>query len=668
MRHYTCVPLGNRIRGSKDLRAEIEKYSNSTNERKQMSIKTIKQRIALVAVTALTAGMFTVVSAPVANAALGGNQGAGSFVIDIDAPVGTADPTVSTTLGAGTSRGWVADTSASLATTVSGGNATSINLGQAKTGTILPGAKLSFQASSGVAGATSDGISIVVTGGTLGSLTATTTNIRADAAAGTGILLAGDLRAASIIGAATGTSQNAFEQTTIAGLFTASSTVGTVATIAAYSGSGIINTDTRTSGALLGIWTLTVVAAGAGGSYDATNSTVTQQACVAKTTAASGTNAFDTTSRCANGRNGVVYAAIKDAYGAAVTSGTLTATATGGSLVTIQNSTPTAGDNYSPTAAFSSVTPGANNYITVTQPVANTAGSSTVTLTHNGVTIGTKTINWAGDAATIVVDTVNSATIIRNGTNDVTSARPQLGAVFYAVKDAAGNVISTTTRPTISNDSGSMVGATISTSTGTGATQGILTQSLGLGYGVDNINLPSSSQAANRGAGSYKLKWLKADGTPIYSQEVKVTVSYSASGLPHTFSASWDKSSYVPGEIAELTIALKDAYGNAMADQTFLTGVSIITGSNNTTVGGECTAASFTTKGAKVCKFSIGNTAGSYAYSVALSTDTSQSAAVGTLKVTDGAVSNAEVLKSIVALIASINKQIAALQKLILKR
>jgi hypothetical protein len=36
--------------------------------------------------------------------------------------------------------------------------------------------------------------------------------------------------------------------------------------------------------------------------------------------------------------------------------------------------------------------------------------------------------------------------------------------------------------------------------------------------------------------------------------------------------------------------------------------------------------------------------------------------------VTDGGVSNAEVLKSIVALIASINKQISALQKLILRR
>ena len=636
-----------------------------------MSIKTIKQRIALVAVTALTAGMFTVVSAPVANAALGTNQAAGSLVIDIDAPVGTADAAAATTLGGGTSRGWVADTSATLAMTASTGNATSINQGQAKTATVLPGAKLSFQASSGVSAATSDGISIVVTGGTLGSLTATTANTR-DAVA-SGILLSGDLKAATIIGAATATSQNTFEQTTLAGIFTASSTVGTVATIAAYSGPGIINTDTRTSGSLLGIWTLTVIAASAGGSYDATNSTVTQQACVLKTAAASGTNAFDTTSRCANGRNGVIYASIKDAYGAQVTSGTLTATATGGALVTVQNSTPTAGDNYSPTAAFSSVTPGVTNYITVTQPVANTAGSSTVTLTHNGVTIGTKTINWAGDAATIVVDTVNSATIIRNGTNDVTSARPQLGAVFYKVTDAAGNVISTTTRPTISNDTGSMVGATISTSTAPstaalGALQGIITQSLSQGYGVDNINLPSSSQAANRGAGSYKLKWLKADGTPIYSQEVKVTVSFSASGLPATFDASWNKSSYVPGEIAELSISLKDAFGNPMADQTPLTGVVIITGSNNTFVGGECTAASFTTKGVKVCKFSIGNTAGSYAYSVALTTDTAQSATVGTLKVTDGAVSNAEVLKSIVALIASINKQIAALQKLILQR
>jgi len=64
---HVCA-RGDGIRRSKDLRAEIGKFPNSTNERKQMSKKTIKQRIAVVAVSALTAGFFSVVSAPVANA------------------------------------------------------------------------------------------------------------------------------------------------------------------------------------------------------------------------------------------------------------------------------------------------------------------------------------------------------------------------------------------------------------------------------------------------------------------------------------------------------------------------------------------------------------------------------------------------------------------------
>jgi hypothetical protein len=56
--------MGDGIRGSKDLRAEIGKFPDSTNERKKMSTKTIKQRIALVAASALTAGFLSVVSPP----------------------------------------------------------------------------------------------------------------------------------------------------------------------------------------------------------------------------------------------------------------------------------------------------------------------------------------------------------------------------------------------------------------------------------------------------------------------------------------------------------------------------------------------------------------------------------------------------------------------------
>jgi hypothetical protein len=53
-----------------------------------------------------------------------------------------------------------------------------------------------------------------------------------------------------------------------------------------------------------------------------------------------------------------------------------------------------------------------------------------------------------------------------------------------------------------------------------------------------------------------------------------------------------------------------------------------------------------------------------------MTTATAQSAVVGALPIKSAStvVSNADVLKSIVALIASINKQIQALQKLILKR
>jgi tRNA U34 5-carboxymethylaminomethyl modifying enzyme MnmG/GidA len=64
------------------------------------------------------------------------------------------------------------------------------------------------------------------------------------------------------------------------------------------------------------------------------------------------------------------------------------------------------------------------------------------------------------------------------------------------------------------------------------------------------------------------------------------------------------------------------------------------------------------------------NTEGSYGFSVDLTTLITQDPSIGTLPVKPSVagVSNAEVLKSIVALIASINKQIQALQKLILQR
>jgi len=78
--------------------------------------------------------------------------------------------------------------------------------------------------------------------------------------------------------------------------------------------------------------------------------------------------------------------------------------------------------------------------------------------------------------------------------------------------------------------------------------------------------------------------------------------------------------------------------------------------------------------GVKTYKFIVGSTEGSYQLSVDLpkynSSTYSQTAltVAYAVKASTASVSNADVLKSIVSLIASINKQIQALQKLILKR
>jgi len=622
-----------------------------------MSTKTIKQRIALVAVSALTAGLFTVVSAPAAKATLSTGAQASTLMLATYDPVGTLTADASTTLTSNRSKGWVSDTSSTAATVWAAGGVTYGNstAGGAHTGVVTTNAKIAFLANS--ASSNTSGVTVVVTGGTI-----------SDVAASTGTAsLNGTATAVSVFATgvtATGTPpQNGavtHSDVTLTGLFEISAAAGQTATITAYTGDGIVGTTTRTAGALIGTWTLTVAAASASGVYNAGESTVTQQACIAKSAAAAGTNSYDTISRCQNGTMGVVYVNLKDAYASNITGGSLAATATNGSLVNVIVSTPASADNYAATAAFDSGTLAASNYVVVTQPTANTAGSTTVTITHQGTVVGTKTINWTGDAASIAVDTVNSSATIRNGASTTTSTSQPLNVV-YVVKDAAGNVLSTSTRPTVANATGSMVGATISTSDSVGVVQYSL--AAGLGYGVDTINHPGGDQPDNRGAGTYQLKFLKADGSPIYSNTVKVTVSY---GTAYTFTASWNAAQYAPGDIGTITITAKDAYGNLISTGQTLAGLNIVTGLS--TVGTACSTSSTFLNGVKTCTYSAGNTTGGFAWSVALTTGSSQVPVTGTVKIVDGAVSNAEVLKSIVALIASINKQIAALQKLILKR
>jgi flagellar basal body rod protein FlgG len=135
--------------------------------------------------------------------------------------------------------------------------------------------------------------------------------------------------------------------------------------------------------------------------------------------------------------------------------------------------------------------------------------------------------------------------------------------------------------------------------------------------------------------------------------------------------ASLDKASYVPGDVATLTIKATDSKGAVVADTTVTGTGYAVAGSNMTAVTAPSTADTFTW-GTKTYKFVVGSTEGSYQMTVSApayaATGVADITVPYTIKASTATVSNADVLKSIVSLIASINKQIQALQKLILRR
>jgi len=607
-----------------------------------MSNKTMKQRIATVAASALTAGFLSVVAMPAANA-----------TVPTTATLHLATTASTTGLAAG--NGLTAGDTPDLSNLKSAGlviaTAASVTSAGTATGFILPTASLAFSWADAAKSA------LVVSGGVITQCQNTATG--------------GTIAAAIPIATDAASCYNATLFATPVGAAYASvrptGAAGSTMTVSVYAGANVSAT-TPSAGTLLGIYTFTVVASGVSQIASTAQSTVYIQAPIAKTATQAGTNAYDSSGTVQNGQAGVAYILIKDAYKAAVTSGTLTASATNSATVKLLD-TAAAGGAYTATSAFDSITnTDGIAYVVVNQPVANTAGTSTVTITIGGTVIGTKTFNWVGDIASIAVSSDSASTFI-NGyalASPITVNPGAIGNVVYTAKDAAGNAVTLTAQPTVDSATGAMVGA--ATYSGTTAADGGEYQTSSAGYGYSTMSWGAATTV--NGAGTYRLKLTNAVGTSIYSAVQTVKVSL---GGPNSFTASWDKASYAPGDIGTLTLTVKDIYGNPVGAGTALPGLTagLLVSAGLTAIGTACTNTSYTDSlGVKTCKFAAGNTEGSYSYSIDLDTATAQSPIVGAVKIaaTSAVVSNADVLKSIVALIASINKQIQALQKLILAR
>jgi len=543
-----------------------------------MSTKTIKQRIAVVAVSALAAGFLSIASTPVANAAGGdyasSNQTSGSIGL-ISAPT-FADG--STTMTA-----------------------------------------------------------VLMTTGKLKLTTAATTGYFT-VSAGAKITDASDIVPASGLAA-----DQASVVTASGEYFTVTPTgaVGTTFQIKGYVSDG---------GALTSVITVTIAGSSLSGIPVASESGVffTTDTPTEVTSDQSGRSSV------VAGQELYLDIDLEDVYGAAVTAttGALVVTVSPGAYVGLGTSS-TVGTF---STAVSSRNPSAD-YITVTEATAGDGWSGTITVTYNGIPIATKSGTITGYATKI--------TTSRNKV--ATAATTTADAVRFKATDKAGNgVVITAASLTLDTSSNTSV---VSNVVGVTA-QNITPGSIADGKATVTCGTPGTSQVV--------MQYVNPAGVTVKSAPLTVICGAAA----NTYKASWDKASYAQGEIATLTVSFTDIYGAPAASASAVTALvsslsnEVISTPMMTRIGTTSTVELYPNEnGQLVYTYTVGSTTaitpGAYQASVSFPTVNSANGVAQAVAYTiksDGSVSNADVLKSIVSLIASINKQIQALQKLILRR
>jgi len=241
------------------------------------------------------------------------------------------------------------------------------------------------------------------------------------------------------------------------------------------------------------------------------------------------------------------------------------------------------------------------------------------------------------------------------------------GTFYVVATDTVGTRIATpVTLGTFSAD-GATLGTTVTAVTFDSASLATKTSS------TDVLSATVGRHACAATAGTQKgvvIKFTLADGTVIKSAPTDLSCSDDAASM----TASFDKAKYISGEVATLTVSFKDSKGNA-ANNVVAPGASTIAVPGMTLVSTTGASDAVLKSGGKFTyTYTVGQTAGTFAAVVDFTASSVLTAQYSTVQTPSYSIStggdtttNADVLKSIVALIASINKQIQALQKLILK-
>jgi len=600
-----------------------------------MSTKTLRKRIALAAVTALGAGLLSVVSTPVANAANNGatgdnNSNAAATILNI--------ATKASITGA-----------AFIAT--DGSETTTTSLGLLANSTTQAAGALTSTATLRADGAASfyslnaDDIpnTIAVTGGTISQF-----------AIGTGGISNSNVAKTQVVFGSSDAFGARYNFSVVPDLGATSVQValylGSSITGLAASDLAAIQAGTTSKGTLSQRYTITIGSAAASGVYSPTFSVFQMSAGSASTV--DGIDAVNATTGSAtvipNGVAAQINWSLKDAFGSALGAGAIAVTSTAGGAV----KTAALGSPAVPTNSVDVATT-ATGSITVAQAVANVPVTVTVSATRNGVAIGSKTITFQGEVAKVTVTPAKIGKIAAN-----------TGVATIAYADSAGNALYPTTE-----------------------TSTVVAASLGLSTVVNAVTVsrqPTSApvsglvNATCAAAGTVPALQMRHVNSVSGSVVLSNTWSQACAGTSTSMTASFDKASYAPGTIATLTLTFKDAKGNLANAYDLLETITISGAPSATAVTplAPFTSTASGLTGSVALQYVVSTTTGDFV-AVIVPSDTLKTASGGVqtnlsaaYKVanTGTTVTNEQVLASIVSLIASINKQIVALQKLILQR
>jgi len=629
-----------------------------------MSTKTLRKRIAVTATSALLVGVLSAISTPVAQATTHTNAGTTSPETYQGLTADTAAGSLMVATGSNSTTSATVATSIDAETTDMSATCNSLDNGALSKGL------LSKDTSSGVAASAT-----VLTGGVLSLYACTATAVSFQASSGTFVAYgAGNTGWTYSSNNSKVWSPNIVTASGVAALWTAPSTAGTY-TVSLYTGYYTNSTGASVIGTaslgvapatLSGNITVTVVTSSAGGTYAPTNSYC--QA-VTDTTATVASN-VDAAGPNKSGDDWSIDFSVRDAYNRTISSaGSLVATATNGALLAFgtAGTTPVAG------TASTIVTSdtAADETVRVSQAKAGAPITTTVTITFNGTTICTKTVSIAGTVAALTVPAANVAVQALSGSAGsatwFSDGTARTGTFYVIATDSVGNRLATpSTLGTFGSATGS-TGTTVSAITfdsGDLATTSDSTSPLSATVGSHTCGANAGTQA---GA---KITFTLANGTVITSNAFDLSCADDAA----SYTASFDKAKYTSGDIAKLIVTFKDSSGKSVNNITAL-GTSTIAVPGMTLVSATGAASAIAKAGSKVeYTYTVGQTSGRFAAVVDF-TATTLLATYRTVQnpsyeITTGgdSTTNADVLKSIVALIASINKQIQALQKLILKR